>query len=1268
MARFLMVPIHADVLCLLHSRQVNGSMVDFSRLPYFNGHQDIQANNPYLSENILAKPFQNGNLTLPPGIHLHWDLPDSLSQRHHTKLSSGFPATPNRWLVIRQNDTESMQWIVDSDYLYPPGTEAETGSVCYPLHCDQTSSNPPFRRMGRTLPLTAWLQRNQAGEEYLTDYQQKLTAVGYGDFTFSSFYPNCYSIFGFHDAAPPPLNTNITYTVIGWYRNSADDPLNQITSWDEIHAIYQWMTKDEQALLPEQTIVYGRIQITTTASSENSYKSTPIQVAIGNTATEALAAFLAYTQNDGSEQIHQQLEDQLESLHLLPELSHRQIDTGPKFKEARHTKGFRPGHGGIIWAVNPVSVTSAKADALHAQQQITLPEELAHQLNQLNLAQQSYDQAHFEIISWRQRIFADWYKYMLSAYPEEDERDLYPDIDQIKQFIEQFDLLPLQELEEAAGLLPNQDDLLQAWHSLTTKQEETISPAPSSIANQIVNLGRLVAAALIDLQYIQPTDITDWRTLITDLQGANEPVFNPIKAVLPQTEINEPAKKQVMDHLNQMIADPTLVYHLNFPQSSPEADQLKAQNPITWSAGQNARYNRLLLQAHLPGLARRAAYQLQAVPAPRFWQPNEPVILLSGDATQSPARFNPNNSFECYLCELPDDEPQNHVSTLLEKVETLPSFQDPVKQQPWNPLFLEWEVQLYPTRDSGNLHSNQRVYLPDFITTNYALGENAVDLTLRTDQNEQIQVNHPYHGRSLLSPHAVPTLKKQIDDFLAKQTPGDEFSQQLLKIANQLNQGPPTLAQTLSGFNDALLGHKQTFQLPIADPLGFPEYQAFATTVNKAVGNYNRVAPQPENDFNPIRSGFLRLARLRLVDTFGQFLDIEPDTVFATDVMKTSEQSTLVWLPPRLVQPACLNLRWLAAGHGPGHEKEEDRDDVEMNAHPATSPICGWLLTNDLDGSVMVYNQQGQILGFLQGVDAQVCWQQAVGTAVSTPVANIPNPHLRRVVQYLLNLSEPAFQDFITALDTALANIDPESFAAHQDIALLMGRPLAIVRVSTELKLLGLSAINQDWTTFRQDLHTGIRETDQFTDIKFPIRLGEHRQLNDGLAGYWIEEAPDKLSSAFYAPQSTSLEAEEIITYANQSANTLNLQMSFNDPAQIVTVLVDPRGVVHATTGILPTKTIVIPPDQYAQALQAMSVTFFSAPILTPRQEGEIALPLPKEAGYTWAWVEKTDKNAWHDGAKIVDVNRQARFSGQQEIREGWLRLQKSPANNDANR
>jgi hypothetical protein len=178
------------------------------------------------------------------------------------------------------------------------------------------------------------------------------------------------------------------------------------------------------------------------------------------------------------------------------------------------------------------------------------------------------------------------------------------------------------------------------------------------------------------------------------------------------------------------------------------------------------------------------------------------------------------------------------------------------------------------------------------------------------------------------------------------------------------------------------------------------------------------------------------------------------------------------------------------------------------------------------------------------------------------------------------------------------------------------------------------------------------------------------------------------------------------------------------DP-QVLSLLIDQRGSVHATSGIVPVKAINIPPDQYAAALQAIEITFLSTPIIT--DAGKIHLPLPEEAGYQWSWLQdkrgewsevssrgvvrketfraEFDSKAndvWNellelgwierdkddpnragvtakdkresstlnsfkdlteriedvlDRAHIGPVNLTAKFTGPQEIREGWLKL-----------
>ena len=108
--------------------------------------------------------------------------------------------------------------------------------------------------------------------------------------------------------------------------------------------------------------------------------------------------------------------------------------------------------------------------------------------------------------------------------------------------------------------------------------------------------------------------------------------------------------------------------------------------------------------------------------------------------------------------------------------------------------------------------------------------------------------------------------------------------------------------------------------------------------------------------------------------------------------------------------------------------------------------------------------------------------------------------------------------------------------------------------------------------------------------------------------------------------------------------------------AQKFTMLVDPRGLVHASCGILPAKAIGIPPDQYAKALQTLAVTFLTAPILTGAGE-KLRVPLPAEPGHAWSWLEKK-KGAWVESVP-GPVTLEATFAEAQTIREGWLKLTK---------
>lgn len=336
--------------------------------------------------------------------------------------------------------------------------------------------------------------------------------------------------------------------------------------------------------------------------------------------------------------------------------------------------------------------------------------------------------------------------------------------------------------------------------------------------------------------------------------------------------------------------------------------------------------------------------------------------------------------------------------------------------------------------------------------------------------------------------------------------------------------------------------HKQTMQLPIEDPLGFAGYRAFTDRVREAVADGFSSAPKPLNQFNPMRSGAIRITRLRLIDSFGQVKEFnhERDNAIITPQQFTTPGSDhLVWLPPRLVQPTRVDFRWLSAA-------DETR---EMHEAVATQPICGWVLPNNLDTSLMFYASDGKALGFLRQQQGAIFWQSAPGR--NREVDEIPNIHLKQMVNYLQAQNLNFLKAFITALNQALENIAPENFAQNQSLALLMGRPIAIVRASLNLELQGQPAVNQSWDSFRLDLERTDREADNFTQVQVPVRVGEYQQFNDGVVGYWIEAGNSYQQETFFAPQVQKEDATEITDSKIQlqdadQRNPLNLLQSID--------------------------------------------------------------------------------------------------------------------------
>ena len=387
---YFMVPVQVDALCLPQDRQVSAPFTDFSKLPWTDGSRDYNSSQPFISENLVDRPFADQHLRLKKGIHLHWALPDALTK---TIVDAGGnasqPAVPDRWLVVRlEANTVSGQWMVESNYLFPAGpgqdTGRGTGAVSMPGNFDPGAQAPTFRYMGRKYSLDAYDPDEQG------DYLDGLTALGYGEPAFAAFYPNCSSVFGFHDGSyGDTLPDQLKYVVLGYYSDSNQDALAQYTQnlpegcrfeeWlDGLTLKFGWTTDDPApTTLPDTILCYGEVLFQTTSVSAPSPQSlaTDTQIALGNTGTEAISALLAsQLQSAYGGDVKNLLEDQLEAVQILDFLNSLKLDIGASFYESRHTKGFSATQAGTLWSIRSALPEGANnAEAGQQAENVDLP-------------------------------------------------------------------------------------------------------------------------------------------------------------------------------------------------------------------------------------------------------------------------------------------------------------------------------------------------------------------------------------------------------------------------------------------------------------------------------------------------------------------------------------------------------------------------------------------------------------------------------------------------------------------------------------------------------------------------------------------------------------------------------------------------------------------------------------------------------------------------------------------------------------------------------
>jgi hypothetical protein len=1363
MSDYLMVPIQLDALYVKNEELgVIPPDADFSRIPYFDRLQKTEINEgiPYISEAIVSQPFQSESLHLSHGIHLHWAMPDSLTRGDSTL---NFPLVPNVWLVTRRyNKQVSMQWIVESDYLYPPGVNKHGTSISIPYHStnyqwkndrfvfspekyqyrksllleilkDETNrdlvneltnnffvqsddsdililkidlfkssypsmglssesrlrlntfignplnrSNQPFRYMGRKLTLDAWLNDDHTQNEYYPD----LSAIGYGDPAFAALYPSCFSVFGLHDdhsdlERDSNFNINsIQYDIAGWYRDESNDQVAVFKN------IYDTLKKDEkpepfsQALLekfkwklpssectPKRILCYAGISFECTANTPTTTKMTAdVSITVANTPTEALSVCIADKLSNNDFKAKELFEQQLEALQLSTHLDKKTLDVQSRFDQLRHENGFISIDSGFLWTIHKETKTNGEISHDNLQSSVNqynndeLPVEIAHALAEVNRLQQEYDQSWHEIESMRRQLFADWYKYMICVYPpKETLSNDYPEPDLVKCFIENKILDELEHKILETGTILDRGEQHDTFKEITPSADNN----PSSTANRLCQAFKV----LTDLIETAKDKVNEKNKTSAIRYSITNMTVDIIKEQISQTDNSK--LQQIQSTIDQLINKKfnieTLIDTLSPFIDLKFYDVTKGDffNSLSQTCGSYTIVN----------------FTVERIPAPRFWQPSNPVILIEGDIVTPTMRHGQDGELICSIFNAPEPKNEEPVCSILNTHETKWKFvtavadeinrkrlQCPLESsgdifafktwtsQPWNPILLEWRVQLHASDDGSNLTSDNALYHKDYICRNHFTAPPCPDLQMRTDQGSIDTNAQFYSGVSILSPQAqtllsdaiereltdrlktysdVKALKADINNFNDKLSDSAKSNPvETMKVTYKILQDIKILSQSMNGFNNALIMQKQTLELPVEDPLGFQSYRFFSDLrVHNAMDTSIKSAPSPSSKFNPIRSGCMKIDALRLVDTFGQVCNLDVSHVKTSTLMTTRGNPGLITLPPRIVQPVRLQFRWLSA-----------ENNHETNSHQATSPICGWLICNKFDNTIMFYNASGKALGYF----TKDGWNEAIASDEAIPVhSNIKNEQLKKIAAYINNLisvNKPLLTQFIDAIDNALENIHPEKDTGIDAPSLFIGKPIAVVRASLSLQLCGNPVVNQGWNAFRQDLNGHGRTDDNFTLVQFPVRLGEYEQLNDGMIGYWLENSSDSnfehsanfSRQVFFSPQNSSIKKNTDDSQQSDSTksvncffddNYFNFSQSIADTPQNIVMLMDVQGSVRATMGIVPCKEITIPPEHYIHALKNLEISFQHAPIIT--QQRKIDLTLRPVHNFAWSWVEK---------------------------------------------
>jgi hypothetical protein len=1221
---YLLVPMCLEALVVGDKGPQQTDWIDqtpaFSRINL----QNVQG----LGREIVPRLFDARFEPYPPGVHLHWALPAAFTHARPPSDTSTaapqFPLVPNRWFVLRLHTAgpgealATRAWIVESDYL-----DAAKGKSPWLVKTALVAAYE-YTRLGRTADYATW------NEPHTPLF---LRAVGPGNPAFAASYRACQSVFGLYDdmegvAAGP--QTWVTYLVAGWYSDPGQDLLRQgLTAGKTLATLleeFRWSLPEQRPGQPTRLLCHGMLHSVPWRGPDADYPSgvpgTPVEMAVGNTLTEALATLVqAKLPATLKPQVEQALGSWQYALLKKYGLERTAADGQPADQQERspappgymalqdgqHQKTFAASDGGSLWDIQPKDPQGPLANGRADTKAPALPSDVLDSWRRINQQQRVYDQWQREADGLGWELYAQWYKRRRLSQRR------WPD-QQVRRTVER-----------------NLDDSIRRLQDILAPLQTKITALQTEISTLAVSIRQRLES---------DTRLREFYELITTAMPRFYRAYEPV-VLLSGLQPSAKYRQQSDGALVCRVSGQTITSLKNLPvpgnqmvrEVRVEARDLQRYatfpshpDPVPIPAAiQGLFLESLLLDPHCATLIARAAYAVNGVADPRLPQV-EQLSQVIAETQRQPA-----------------------AAQFGDMLNRLPTFAVRPWQQAWTPLFLAWEVDWYP---SYRHPLRAAAPAPEAELQGWRLRD-SLDYTWvggppAPDPAQALR----YRGYLPLSPYDAQSLEERRRTFPA------------LRFLFEPVAAASLLGQRLNGLYDAMLMREHSLQFP---PLQ-EQSLAIDQHLQALVGDQHYASPVPDNDrdfssFVPIRAGHLSFARLWVVDAFGQSRKVldryarpavtAPVHLHHSLVTPAAAARPLLQLLPRLNQPARLLFRWVSAADA----------RQESDGHTSTQPVCGWVVPNRLDKSFVIYNADGHELGAVQLVDDPAGWQgKAVRWAqmpsaaldataspgrTARPTADeIPNAPLRRLVNWLLRLNiqgAPTLTDFLGRLEAVSQSMPPSAAWAQGHVAGMIGRPLVVVRATVQLQLDAPPALDQSWIQAEAPhpwQHTPPAEPRGFTRVGFPVRLGAPPQGGSGLIGYFVDT-----------------EAEDVMRL-HDSRDDLFLTCDAAADPVMLTLLMEPQAGVHISSGILPTKCVTLPPHGIAEALANLDLTFLAAPLLAGVAEPP-TMPLPTDVPGDWYWIAPTA-----EGPLTVEPigKEQAKTSSlfrPMQLYEGWVTLRK---------